>query len=614
MTSSISRTPSPSRSTGATDPKAGCAKIDGLAKLTSGIVAMRNGAPLPNQAVGNNVGTAGNVRPDGAYDRGMIEVRARANPDGQTFNVDVVTRHTPTVNGWRDPTPIVGNDDVMSLYLQTRVQDGAVEGILNLGVLAHEEPLNNVGAFDGKHTFKIAYDDVDAYLAKLNPHLKLAPGAQLAVYAQWKTGHEWGGFGRKGAFDLPRMLGAPTSGAAAGLEAAVSTASRGASLPLDISYRIPDALQAQYPQLLELGGEITTRLESEMKGEAPEAEVENAVVELYKLAHDKAAAEHVLGAGWNVVPVTRYWQKDASGNVIESPRFAARKASDPALAHVVIGEPDPLHDEYRGKHLLQQGWVVRLRSNETKAGLLNVKPGLGRLDPGSQIRQRIELGMTLAPGATLEDAGSFIQHDASSFNPLREELKNAFPYIYLPSQLSPLLELTAERHRFNLEHPSGVSVEVTCDFTRGRELIVPNPYASAEQQAEEATRIPRESYICGIEAELDHLNFGQANQGKAAGGAATSVVAPRDEAEQQTFASGLSSEATLFVPPRFHTTKDLDDDAFRTSDSYQAFEEVLSKLKGHLFPQGIQVARQKGQAAAIAMGLLPAPPDATGTP
>jgi hypothetical protein len=65
------------------------------------------------------------------------------------------------------------------------------------------------------------------------------------------------------------------------------------------------------------------------------------------------------------------------------------------------------------------------------------------------------------------------------------------------------------------------------------------------------------------------------------------------------------------VLPRFHTTEDLNDDAFRTSDSYKAFEEVLAKLKGHLFPQGLTAARQKGQAAAIAMGIICARSDDT---
>jgi hypothetical protein len=39
------------------------------------------------------------------------------------------------------------------------------------------------------------------------------------------------------------------------------------------------------------------------------------------------------------------------------------------------------------------------------------------------------------------------------------------------------------------------------------------------------------------------------------------------------------------VPPRFHGTEDLDNDAFPDSGSYRAFEDVLGKPKGHLFPQ-----------------------------
>jgi hypothetical protein len=43
-------------------------------------------------------------------------------------------------------TPLADNDDEMSLYLQARVADGASEGVLNLGVLAENQPLNTLSA------------------------------------------------------------------------------------------------------------------------------------------------------------------------------------------------------------------------------------------------------------------------------------------------------------------------------------------------------------------------------------------------------------------------------------------------------------------------------------
>jgi hypothetical protein len=79
------------------------------------------------------------------------------------------------------------------------------------------------------------------------------------------------------------------------------------------------------------------------------------------------------------------------------------------------------------------------------------------------------------------------------------------------------------------------------------------------------------------------------------------------EEDQLEFGDKLTENATLSVPPRFHTTKDLDNDAFRENDSYKAFEGMLEKLKTHLFPQGVKPATQKGQAAAIAMGIINAP-------
>ena len=120
----------------------------------------------------------------------------------------------------------------------------------------------------------------------------------------------------------------------------------------------------------------------------------------------------------------------------------------------------------------------------------------------------------------------------------------------------------------------------------------------------------RESYICGFEAELDHLNFGQGNQGTTSG-FATRVKVFDTESQQLEWADKLTDNATLAVPPRFHTTEDLENEEFRTNDSYKSFEGMLGKLVDHLFPAGVKVAQQKGQAAGFAMGLLDKPADPT---
>lgn len=113
----------------------------------------------------------------GGYTRGKVSVEAKGIDD-KSFLVSVSTMHAGSA--------LKGGDDRMSLMLQARVQDGNREAIINLALLKNNEPLNNKGRWNGEHSFRLSYDDVNKYLQTMHPGLKLVPGAKLAV-AAWAT-------------------------------------------------------------------------------------------------------------------------------------------------------------------------------------------------------------------------------------------------------------------------------------------------------------------------------------------------------------------------------------------------------------------------------------------
>lgn len=568
-----------------------------------------NSVPAAGANQASYVGTAGVRQGSGGYTRGKIEVESKAFDD-KSFLVNVKTMHSGNLQG---------NDDKVTLVLQARVQDGNSEAIVNLAFLKDNEALNNKGKWNGEHTFRLGYEDINKYLQSLHPGLKLVPGAKLAVAARWHNGHEWGGFGRMGDFEVPqRSKASPLSTRLPGAAGAAAvkparTAGSAASLPLDITYSMPASLSKQSPTFFGTKTEVTSRLETELKGRLKDnVENEAAIARLYLMAGDQKELDKALGKGFTLKPHTDWWTKDKKGDFADSKRMkkysdpdqlvkaglAANKTEAKALAAkfaaIQMGEPLPLEDKYASTvGELQLSVVSRIRSNAIAEGVHNLKPGPGILladidkahknTPSGLIRKRIEYGMTLksksVPRATLE---AWIKKTDSPYNPAGAAMRELLP-TGTPDKTPVGFTMMQERHRFTLEHKDGLSIDISVDFVvvehKGKKVSIPM-----------------------VEMEIDHLYFGKGNN--ASSGAATSIRDFRTESDQKAWAQKLSGNASLNGLPRFHELADLQDKSIWQSKEQKQTEKIIDQLFPILYPKGATASPQKGVAVATELGLI----------
>ncbi len=566
----------------------------------------------PAGATNTGATSAGTVTQAGSYTRGRIDVEA-APCDATSFFLTVKTRHS---NDYRAQRQL--NDDKMTLVLQCRVQDGPTEGILNLAVLKNQEVCNNKTPFEGEHTFRIAYDDVNRLLQSYNPALKLASGANLAVAASWANGHQWGGYNRAGVFEVPAP---PATTSLIGTRVSAATRPRtagGANLPLDIEHKMPPSVRSSAPAGL-FGNEVkvSSRLETELKGELGSAEeLEFAIARLYQLASDPNAAQGALGSGWSIAPVTHWWQQDpASGRAKPSARMA--RYTDPQqllraglsttqqeadrlatlLQSCTMGDPLPLEDKYAGTaDELRASIIQRIRSNQIAEGVFNLKPGPGVLladvqpaargRPSALIRKRIEYGYTLASKnvdrPTLE---GWLRSDRSAYNPAGEALRNLMPNGATGQHVA--FTMDQERHRFTLKHQGGLEIDVSVDF-----VVVKHPVTGQEAR----------KFM--VEMEIDHQYINAPGRSAATPAAPTSLRSFRTESDQRTWAQGLTGTAQLNGAPRFHELPDLQDPALWQTPEQKETEAAIDRLFPLLFPNGATPSQQKGVAMATTLRLI----------
>ncbi len=512
------------------------------------------------------------VAAGGRTGRGHIKVDAKPSAKGA-----LVTVHSYHSNP----------GDKITLVLQARVNDGGKETIISLATLADKEVLNKTG-YKGERTYEIDYGQINKFLAKEAPQLKIEPGTPLAVGALWATGHQWGGFNRGGFFAAPTPLGG-SSAVAVRAGALKPTARKGKqSLPLDAAVRYTPALESKWKNVLEKGGAVTTRLESELKanprggrGTTGERELEKAVRLLYTLVGDAKAARKVLGPDWEIEPITRHYVKDARGRVRKDPRGFPK--TDPMI--------DVYFDSDSYEITARQG-ALRIRSNEAKTGRLNIKGTATRDD--HRVCQRVEYGLDLKPRAKLSDIKRFLGGENSLYNRGWSELDSQ-GYVGTYS-LSEAFKIIGDRHKFKLKSKkSGVEVEISLDFTTVQDL-----------RNKDASGKLREAHFAQVEMELDHLQINSANM-QPGYASPSSVEMPATKAEQHRAMQKLSKHATLqtSAEPFLHKFSHTKDKSFRDSDSYKEFKKLVSgKLLKVLFPRGLSVGSQKAYTGAKLMKIV----------
>ena len=533
---------------------------------------------------------------DGAVDRGYIECTATAVSKGCRLNVD--TFHST-----------IG--DHMTLVLMAEVLDTDTNELktINLSVLANQQVLNDT-SFRGNLVIDLSYDEIDAFLQKRNPNLKLTPGVtNLSVMAFFNDAsgdvqHRAGGPTRGGRFRLPDAPGAQGP-VAARIHSA--TSDEETPLPLDMQVAFPKALTTAIPKLKD-DGNIVSRLESEFKGSTDEASMNAAIHKMYGLvektkAGDKAAIESILGKDWTIETVNRYWLTD------DGQSKAGKKGEGFFEGFLVDknGLPlqDPMRDEYMDNSrlgLTSKEAVIRLRQNK-QATVLNVKPGGGREDSKTQIKQRIEVGLELDAETSAKEAGEVIRKLAtdskwstSVFNAADREVRKLDDQLDLAKCLDPLFKVVQDRHKFTIKNEK-TSVEIEFSFDIVEVTTLRPEHADAEGN-------PRVVRFHVLEGELDHLQLGSTNESTFAAADASAGSFTTDES-QDKWLTATGANVTMDIDPRLHELEDLENEAFRKTGSYKAFEGVNKKLINALFEKRLGPAKQKAAHAAMLLGLHP---------
>ncbi|MCK5690098.1 hypothetical protein KAI87_12550, partial [Myxococcota bacterium] len=529
-----------------------------------------------------------------------MDVSADPIPGGARLSVD--SYHTT-------------KDEKLTLVLQAEVLDTERNELrtVNLSVLVNGMTLNP-DSYRGHFSVDISYDDINKYLQKRNPLLKLNPGkTQLYVAAMWVRDngfvfHRAGGPGRGGEFRLPESAAVTNATGiwAAGLSG--STPKPSANMPLDMAVGYPKELTKKYGAL-KPDGKIVTRLESEFKGVTDKKDMVSAIHKLYDMVGsastgDRSAIDAMLGADWDITTVNRYWLKD-DGSAGQPGTAGTGFFKGFRVDADGLPVQDPMHDEYMDDSQLRmtgaQG-AIRLRKNK-QATVINIKPGGGREDAATGIRQRVEVGVELKPDATAAEAGKFLSSiardgtwNSTIFNHAEKQVQELDASLKLADALNPWLEVVQDRHKFTVKNnKTGVEVELSLD------KVVASTMRGEHAMPDGSARSV-EFYV--LEAELDHLQLQSKNQGNyAAAGAEVSVFST--DAIQDDWLAATGTEATMDVEPRLHELSDLENSAFRSTDSYLSFEKINETIKSALFPNGFMPAKQKAAQAGELLGLSP---------
>jgi hypothetical protein len=501
----------------------------------------------------------------------------------------------------------------------------------NITVASGVDPISKAACHVGKRSYAFSLAKINAYLKKMGLGVEVTPGDQLVITGFIEgNGHRvMNGVSNAFAVPQPSQQG---SVSAVNLQAAAmqgQAAIKGQDLPLDIAVKLPSLALDESIYIGGLGyvragdiieGEVTTRLESEYKGEVTAAQLEQMTSEAYRLCalSEKAEAgdakarrtlDQLLGPDVVLSPVKRHWLADDGKPVGE------RNPDSLTIKRDAKGRPelDPMADQYSDNAKLDVSRAcagIRVRSNTQKEGHAEFKLSGGVIDPETGIRQRVEIGASLKPGATQEQFDGLLRHMSSS--PSSKIADSALGHIIREAEKVDLQQALTQdrtawadvkqiRHKFEMKNTrTKTSAELSLDQVH---VVTLRPEHFLNGQ-------PQEVDFCTIETELNHLQINSANvvEQKAAQRKAALVnVREQDEfvaASVKEIQAGTLHLETL-KKPQLHSLDHISEGSFRTTVSYKEFEGMQKRLLNVLC-QGYTPtpAMQKAAHAARLFGLV----------
>jgi hypothetical protein len=585
-----------------------------------------------------------------------------------------VTAVKPTQDGFSVDVQLYAKKatDEVALFLQLPVVDkkSGKLTMVNLDLLTHDaakgtfgdnvttaagkDPVSNAACFTGTRSYAFSLKQINDFIKSNGLDLQVKPGDQLSISGLIKNdGHRIMN-AQSNAFSVPKPTVTNAQTVMAGrIGNMTNQAIKAQDLPLDISLKLPKSLLETSSYMTGgikpgdiLEGEITTRLESEYKGSVDAGQMHKMISKGYELSElsekalggDAAARkklDRLLGPDLVLTPVKRHWMasdgaplgsrevndKNVVGATDANGKFVP--ALDSAGKEIVInrdnaGWPnlDPMKDAYSDDKNLsfsRESGAARVRGNAQKMGHAEFKIGGGVLDPKTGIRQRVETGLSLKPGATEDQLKKLLKamNDyptspiaTSPLGHVLEEAKKGGVLNALIDDRTPWADVTQIRHKFELKNTkTGTAAELSLD-------MVTSTTMRKEHEVNGQPQV-REYYV--IETELDHLQLNSSNVTEMADTKTKAALTSATDQEtwlKDTAAAQKKGDVELEVmsKPQLHSNDHVKEGSFRHTSSYKDFESMQEKLlvaicDGGAFKPG--PARQKSAHFAELLGLIP---------
>jgi hypothetical protein len=575
--------------------------------------------------------------------------------DGFTIDLNLYSRTGTDEVALFLQLPIIdkktGNLTLLNLDLLTA--NGSAVGE-NITTLATKDPISGGACFTGSRSYSFSLKQINDFLKKNGLEIQVKPGDQMSVSGLIKNdGHRIMNAATN-AFSVPRPLVTSGQNVLSGRIGAMTgqTQIKAQDLPLDISVKLPKSVldtnlgwsynNMKVGDILE--GEITTRLESEYKGSVDAGQMQQMITKGYELADlsekalggDAAARkklDRLLGPDLVLTPVKRHWMasdgdplgsrdvndKGVVGSFDANGAFVPQKDSagnDVRINKDAQGWPflDPMKDGYSDDKNLtfsRESGAARVRGNKQKMGHAEFKIGGGVLDPKTGIRQRVETGLSLKPGATEEQLKKLLAYieanpgSAVATSPLGHLIEEARKGGVLPAMSkdrTPWADVTQIRHKFELKNTkTGTAAELSLDMVTAQTMR-PEHQVNGQPQV-------REYYV--IETELDHLQLNSNNVTEMADAKNKSALTTATAQEtwlKDTAAAAQAGTVDLEVQskPQLHGNEHVKEGSFRQTSSYKDFESMQEHLLAAICP-GFKPgpARQKSAHFAELLGLIP---------
>jgi hypothetical protein len=579
-----------------------------------------------------------------------------------------ITSVKPTQDGFQVKAQLFAQKetDEVALFLQLPVLDkksGALT-YLNLDLLTSgaggstpftdkvttnkgKDPISGKACFTGERTYTFSLKQINDFIKSNGIDLVVKPGDQMSISGIIKgDGHRIMN-AASNAFTIPKpTVHAPQNPLAGRIgNMTGQTTIKAEDMPLDMSIKLPQSLLDEriyvgygkgtngngYIKVGDiLEGDITTRLESEYKGSVNASQMDSMITNAYSLAElsDKALAgdaaarkklDGLLGPDLVLSPVKRHWMcsdGEPLGNRDPNNLGVDKNGQAITLKTDSQGWPslDPMKDGYSDDKNLtfsKESGAARVRGNAQKQGHAEFKIGGGVLDTKTGIRQRVETGLSLKPGATEDQLKLILQHIADSpssklaqspLGHLIDEARKGGVLEAMGRDRSPWADVTQIRHKFELKNTkTGTSAELSLDMVNAKTMRKEHEVGGAAQE--------QNYYV--IETELDHLQINSSNvtelQESKTKAALTSTAAQETWLKQTATKQGAGQvDLEVLTKPQLHSNDHVVEGSFRQTGSYKDFEKMQDHLLAAIcngFKPG--AARQKSAHFAELLGLIP---------